>query len=130
MTLLLRNTLHVCHNILGNFNENYGSAQVNSQDNSKLGAMAIFAGLLSPLSMHALVLVFGSTFIAWRIPGITRCPNQGRPGGLGVATPRFWAGGAVGGLGDSRLGRGGSLNIIISYHVQDVCSKVVTFEEK
>jgi len=31
------------------------------------------------------------------------------------------------------LGRGvvgGSLNIIISYHVQEVCSKVVTFEEK
>jgi len=42
--------------------------------------------------------------------------------GVGVATPRFWAG--VVGVVD------GSRNIIISYHVQEVCSKVVNFEEK
>jgi len=46
--------------------------------------------------------------------------------GLGVATPRFWAGGRVvaGGLVD------GSWNSITSYHVQEVCWKVSSFEEK
>jgi len=52
------------------------------------------------------------------------------PGGLGVATPRFWAGGAWGGGGGGGGGGGivdGSLNSSISYHVQKVCSKLVTF---
>src|SRR6218665_3649812 len=45
----------------------------------------------------------------------------------GVATPRYWAGGR----GGRREGRVyGLRNIIISYHVQEVCSKVVTFEDK
>jgi len=48
------------------------------------------------------------------------------PGRLGVATPRFWVGWVVGIAG----GRGvvdGWWNIIISYHIQEVCSKVVIF---
>ena len=51
-----------------------------------------------------------------------------------VATlPRVWAEGVVRVAGGPRGSQGivdGSLNIIISYHVQEVCSKVVTFEEK
>ena len=54
------------------------------------------------------------------------------PGGLGVVTPSFWAGSR--GSHRESLGRrvvvDESLNIIISYHVQEVCSKVVPFEEK
>jgi len=40
--------------------------------------------------------------------------------------PIFWAGGSwvVAGVVD------GSWNIIISYHVQELCSKVVTFQAK
>ena len=41
------------------------------------------------------------------------------PRGWGSRHPRFWAGVT-----------GGSWNIIISYHVQEVCSKMVTFEDK
>jgi len=49
------------------------------------------------------------------------------PGGLGVSRPpRFWAGGRR----ESQGVVDGSGNIIISYHVQEVCSKVVNFEEK
>jgi len=38
-------------------------------------------------------------------------------------------GGWLAGRNPQILGRGSS-NIIISYHVQEICSKVVTFEEK
>ena len=50
---------------------------------------------------------------------------------VGGRDPRFWAGGRV---GLQRLGVGRSWTgceiCIISYHVQEFCSKVVTFEEK
>jgi len=44
------------------------------------------------------------------------------PGGWGFATPRFWAGGRRGVAEGVVNGLG---NIIISYHVQEVFSKVV-----
>jgi len=58
-----------------------------------------------------------------------RTVQKGRgvnPGGVGRSRPlRFWAGVVEGRKGVVD----GSCNIIISY-VQEVCSKVVTFEEK
>src|SRR6218665_3458929 len=47
---------------------------------------------------------------------------------LCVATPRFWTGG-YGGQGVMGVA-GESRNNIISYHLKEVCSKVVTFEEQ
>ena len=49
---------------------------------------------------------------------------------VGGRDPRFWARGLLGVAGEVAGGVDGSLNIIISYHIQEVCSKVVTFEEK
>src|SRR6218665_3805972 len=52
--------------------------------------------------------------------------------GLRVATPRFWAGGSQGGLQEGRWSRGRVVKYyyILSCSLQEVCSKVVTFEEK
>src|SRR6218665_1584357 len=51
--------------------------------------------------------------------------------GLRVATPRFWTGGSQGRWQGGRWSRGRVVKYYyISYHVQEVCSKVVTFEEK
>jgi len=69
--------------------------------------------------------------------GRSRRVNSGRVGGS--RPPRFWAGGSWGVadwvVGGRRLGRWGVVDgswnfIILSYHVQEVCSKVMTFEEK
>jgi len=46
----------------------------------------------------------------------------------GLRTPQIWAGGGWWGCRRGLWGAlDGSWNIIISYHVQEVCSKVVTF---
>ena len=54
--------------------------------------------------------------------------------GLGVATSRFWTGGSWLSKGCRRGSQGvvGSWTgreILLSYHVQEVCSKVANFEE-
>ena len=51
------------------------------------------------------------------------------PGGLGVATPEILGRGSWGSQGFLGV-VDGSLNIIISYNVLEVCSKVATFKEK
>src|SRR6218665_2299230 len=56
----------------------------------------------------------------WKCDCETNESRGVNPGGWRVATPRFCTRGFV----------DGSRNIIISYHVQEVCSKVVDFEEK
>src|SRR6218665_1200628 len=52
------------------------------------------------------------------------------PGGLGVATPRFWAGGCRGSQGVAGGSWTGREILTLCYHVQEVCSKVETFEKK
>ena len=52
-------------------------------------------------------------------------PEASILGELWVTTTRFWAEGVAG-----RSWTGREIIIIIAYHVQDVCSRVVTFEEK
>jgi len=53
-------------------------------------------------------------------------------GGLGVATPRFWAGGRGGRRGSlgSWIGRDILLYLIMHIGLQEICSIVVNFEEK
>jgi len=65
---------------------------------------------------------FTSSFILFSFTGASILGVEGRE------PPKFWAGGRV--VGVAGLVVDGSWNIILSYHVQEVYSKVVTFEEK
>ena len=85
--------------------------------------------LMQRIELREPVLVWYS--LAGLAPtNLTDLCTQGRQSwGWGSRTPRFWAGGRGGRRGAVGVVHG-SLNINISIHVQEVCSKVVTFEEK